>query len=798
MTHELKPFPTEEQIPAEDNQQLRNASRVAAIIFGSTLIMTVFLLLLAWQTRAWQLYAVAAIAFVLDALNFSGLRLVRGGRIRTGMLITIGSIMVLLPFVSLLVSGIGVVLGFVIPVTLYFYASQTLQAKDTRRILFISIAIGILVAATDLLNLEYRLQVPALQTFIPFLTAFIVLLIAFFIARQAWQGNLRVKLTSFFALGAVMPLLVAGALVGYQTYNNQLDQMLLLESQVSKRVAEQVENFILDREAELRVLTDVRSLGNLPRDEQEALLTGLLSAHNIYDELILVDGAGRERIFLSRIEVVKPEDFTSRVGSDEYELPKATGQTYFGPVTFDEQTGEPRMIIAIPVTNLRTGEMSYALIANFRFKTVWDLMAQADVVGSGIVYMINDENQVIAHKNPSVVLQGTQVELPLQDAYTQGIDGTDVAMARTPVTLNEQTFSIIAERPRSEAIDAIRNSLIIIGVIIGLTILGAFAFGAFMARLIATPIITMAEAAQSVSAGDFSQRVNVSTKDEVGTLATAFNSMTVQLQETLEGLEQRVAARTQDLATVAEVGTATATILESKDLLQEVVNLTKDRFNLYHSHIYLLDENGENLVLTAGAGEPGRIMVAEKRSIPLSREQSLVARAARERKVVTVNDVTQEPGFLPNPLLPDTRSELAVPMIVGGNVIGVFDIQSEQVGRFTDSDINIQTTLAAQLAVSIQNVRSFERSRKEAELQSLVNVIGSRIQRATSIEDTLQTAIRELGTAIGATRVKASIKPATDGGATATVLPPKPVAVQTEGEEQAGDHPAESESTFAE
>jgi GAF domain-containing protein len=125
--------------------------------------------------------------------------------------------------------------------------------------------------------------------------------------------------------------------------------------------------------------------------------------------------------------------------------------------------------------------------------------------------------------------------------------------------------------------------------------------------------------------------------------------------------------------------------------------------------------------------------------------------------------VTQAADFLPNPLLPDTRSELAVPMVVGGNVIGVFDIQSEQVGRFTDSDVNIQTTLAAQLATSVQNVRSFEQSKKEAELESMVNAIGQRIQRTTSIEETLQTAVRELGTALGASRVKANISAQKDG-----------------------------------
>lgn len=150
-------------------------------------------------------------------------------------------------------------------------------------------------------------------------------------------------------------------------------------------------------------------------------------------------------------------------------------------------------------------------------------------------------------------------------------------------------------------------------------------------------------------------------------------------------------------------------------------------------------------------------MAAEKRSIPLHREQSLVARAAREGKGVIVNDVTEVPDFLSNPLLPDTRSEMAVPMIVAGKVIGVFDVQSETVGRFTDSDINIQMTLAAQVATSIQNVRSFEQAKIQADLETLVNTIGQKIQRATTIEDTLQVAVREVGLALGATRVKANI-----------------------------------------
>jgi putative methionine-R-sulfoxide reductase with GAF domain len=282
--------------------------------------------------------------------------------------------------------------------------------------------------------------------------------------------------------------------------------------------------------------------------------------------------------------------------------------------------------------------------------------------------------------------------------------------------------------------------------------------GYFFSQTLSGPIVRLTQIAEAISGGDINLQATVETKDEVGTLAEAFNRMTHQLRDFIANLEERVAARTKDLATVAEVGTATATILETQKLLQAVVDLTKERFNLYHSHIYLLDDDGKNLVLAAGAGEPGRIMVEQKRFIPLDREQSLVARAARERNGVTVNDVREAPDFLPNPLLPNTRSELAVPMIVGGMVIGVFDIQSDQIGRFTESDINIQTTLAAQISTSIQNVRSFEESRAQAELESLVNSISQKIQRATTVEDTLQTAVREIGVALGAIRVSANLQ----------------------------------------
>jgi GAF domain-containing protein len=183
--------------------------------------------------------------------------------------------------------------------------------------------------------------------------------------------------------------------------------------------------------------------------------------------------------------------------------------------------------------------------------------------------------------------------------------------------------------------------------------------------------------------------------------------------------------------------------------LQEVVDLSKEAFKLYHAHIYLLSEGGDTLELTAGAGEVGRQMAAEKRGIPLSQEQSLVARAARTRQGVVANDVIAAPDFLPNPLLPNTRSELAVPMMVAGRVIGVLDVQSETANRFSEVDVNIQTTLASQIAVALQNAQSLSHAQKQAERESTMNLIIQRIQSTATVEDALKVAARELGHALG-------------------------------------------------
>ncbi len=172
--------------------------------------------------------------------------------------------------------------------------------------------------------------------------------------------------------------------------------------------------------------------------------------------------------------------------------------------------------------------------------------------------------------------------------------------------------------------------------------------------------------------------------------------------------EENLVKRATELETVAEVSTAVSTVLETEMLLQLVVDLAKSRFNLYHAHIYLLNQQGDTLVLTAATGEAGQKMLEQGWQIPLSREQSLVARAARTRQGVIANNVRSRLDFLANPLLPETQAEMAVPIISGSHMLGVLDVQSDQLDYFTDEDVRVQSVLADQVAAGIQNARLFQ------------------------------------------------------------------------------------------
>src|SRR6266496_1894685 len=155
--------------------------------------------------------------------------------------------------------------------------------------------------------------------------------------------------------------------------------------------------------------------------------------------------------------------------------------------------------------------------------------------------------------------------------------------------------------------------------------------------------------------------------------------------------QEAIAKRARDLAAVSEISSASTKELDVQKMLETVVHLTQRQFGLYHCHVFLYNEQTNLLKIAACGWKEEDVQEGTHGAavIPLNQEQSLVARAARTQKPIIVNDVQNEPGWLPNPFLPDTAAELAVPLLIGGRLLGVLDVQSERLNAFTDEDANI-------------------------------------------------------------------------------------------------------------
>jgi GAF domain-containing protein len=207
-----------------------------------------------------------------------------------------------------------------------------------------------------------------------------------------------------------------------------------------------------------------------------------------------------------------------------------------------------------------------------------------------------------------------------------------------------------------------------------------------------------------------------------------------------------------------------STILDQKQLVAEVVGQVQQALNYYHADIYLADEASGDLVMAGGTGEAGRAMLASGHKLP--RGKGLAGRAAEAKSAVLVPDVSQDEGWLPNALLPDTRSEIAVPIAAGEQVLGVLDVQHNVIGGLGQADADLLQSIASQVAVALQNTRLFAAAQQKAEREARLNLIAQRIQSTTTVEDALKVAVREVGQALGApeTSVRLSHVPGTGNG----------------------------------
>lgn len=269
-----------------------------------------------------------------------------------------------------------------------------------------------------------------------------------------------------------------------------------------------------------------------------------------------------------------------------------------------------------------------------------------------------------------------------------------------------------------ELVNQQRTLLLVIAVT---TILLSVILTSIISQYISGPILQLTNSAEQIAGGNLQIQANVESTDEIGSLAKSFNGMTSRLRDLITDFESNVLDRTQSLnkrnaqlQAVADVGKSITSYRNLLELLQQTTYLIHERFGYYHIGIFLLDARKQYAVLTATNSEGGQKMLERGHQLKVG-ETGIVGYVAQKLEPRIALDVGEDAVYFNNPDLPKTRSEMALPLVVSGQVLGVLDVQSTEPRAFSEDDISALQILAEQIAVAIQNANLFTETEKALE-----------------------------------------------------------------------------------
>jgi GAF domain-containing protein/methyl-accepting chemotaxis protein len=532
--------------------------------------------------------------------------------------------------------------------------------------------------------------------------------------------------------GAILALAVVIALVGYLSLSRLQSgvETTLQEASQIRNASLGVDNsFLLARQDEASFMTDWPSIGyeaaynqyalsNAVRLRQAQTELGTMSSlvKTAHDPQLrsLAAEAGELAPLLDSyktafLTAVGKVDLRTRGGG----LEKAMAEELDGLEAVVKPLANPEFRAV--VLEIRTAERAYAATGRQEYVDRVRLLADRFA-------------RLVEGSNPADLKTGTSTPVTVAD-LTRSIEAyvaqfTRLVNTDRDIKVNTDIFREVttdisnitaALRQKSEAgLARAQDQLRAIGqqstIALAATAVLALGLGVLaaviVARRIARPLGQLSQAAKRMGSGDLTQPVTVGGAAETATLSQAFNAMAGQLRGLIGGLEERVAERTRSLQAAAEVSRATTLLRDPDELLRQVVDLVQDRFNLYYVGLFLVDEARQWAVLRAGTGEAGQAMIAQGHRLSVAGE-SMIGRCVAGDQARIALDVGKEPVRFENPLLPETRSEMALPLHSRGQVIGAMTVQSAVEAAFDEADIAVMQTMADQVAIAIDNARLF-------------------------------------------------------------------------------------------
>jgi len=334
----------------------------------------------------------------------------------------------------------------------------------------------------------------------------------------------------------------------------------------------------------------------------------------------------------------------------------------------------------------------------------------------------------------------------LKDTTSEVVEFTsfgDQHVLATYIPIPELKAGLVIEVPTSDIIQQLQN-LPYFGALLAFTILLSALLTWYGARQIVRPILEVTRSAQHFSEGDWQRRALVNSSDEIGLLAYTFNRMADELSTLYRSLEAQVITRTQQIRTASEIAQIATSASDLDTVLKQTVKLIVERFGYYYAAVFLLDGAKEKAILEESftATEGGAIQRGYH-SLPVG-GGSIVGQVSATNQYYVAADVEKDPHYLPVSDLPETRSEAVIPLSVSDHVIGVLDVQSQQVNAFEADSIATLQTLANQIATVLQNFHLLESARVDLQATSALYQASHTIAQAETSEDVLRTLAKTL------------------------------------------------------
>lgn len=771
-----------ERVRTALSDQERNAWWISLAVIAASLVGIAFYFYLALGSRAWQHFSLVGITVLLLLVGLVGAALSRRGRGRTGiwLILVIGQFSIAVS--PLFTAGQGLWYGAGIMMATLIIGTLALPPASAMHANFLGVLAGFAALLLDGFVSEYQLPPPLmLRYFVPavflVLTLFYLLILSIFFRAY----NLRSKITITMFSVAVISIAILAAVNNYTTRRELIrstNQTLLVAADYTARnVDEYLETLTLDisSKATAPELVQYLSASQAERAQVQVRASSyLLTLLARSDALAyaLTDRNGKVVLHTQHRDTSQLEAFLGLGDLDRnsFRITLLGGTPFISSVVFPGGGFEPYFYVGQRVVD-ESDKPIGMLLASYPISTIQFLVKESRGLagegsfgvlldsnylriahsGSGeglyqLVYPLPEEQMrrmIAAHQLPNKPLQELATNFP---EYKAGLDnitvtpffasqeiGTgDMVNSMAVVRLENNSWLSVYMQPQAivlrPAEEQTRTTVLVAALIAGLTVVVSTA----LARLLTNPVLHLTTIAEQVARGNLAIQVTVESQDEIGALSKVFNTMTNQLRQTLEGLEQRVAERTAELAKtseqmqyraqrlqkIAEVAHNIAAEQDPDKLLPLVTETISKQFGYYHVGVFLLDSEGEYAVLQAANSEGGKRMLQRGHRLKVG-EVGLVGYVAKRGEPRIALDVGKDAVFFDNPDLPRTRSEIALPLKVGVKVIGVLDVQSVEPGAFTADDAALLSALADQVAMAIQNARLFaetQRALREAQI----------------------------------------------------------------------------------